>query len=647
MTINEKIISGIAKHLLGRRCIAFIGAGFSELAGGPSSHDLRKEFASLIGIPDEQWRTLPLSVIAQYVVNSAASYARGRQMIAKILEQRLQSLRPSKEHLMLPKLCFQAIYTTNYDCLIEDSYAEHIRQFGPSSTLIQSHPSVADGVIEPSVVSRNSHILKNSDGIRIIKLHGCITSLYDHCRRWDSVPFVITLDDYAMCEKDRELLFTLLTSQLCEYHFLFMGYSLRDESFQSVYKHVARFLNERQPQSYAIIRAMDQFERQGWEQIGLQPIETHDLCGFLRDLRRAIRQQNHMQLSPRTSILHNFVKNYLPSAADVAYFALAERFSRARWFYDAGNYAKAKKILGNCIRNYSSQLSELPIIQIAITRAFCSIYRKLNEFDKAFKETKVYEQQCGQFEGLLSTKYLSDCLQIRGMILRQLSSYNEAKDCLQQCIELKMKLVDLFDDELLFIADCLIVWAEIILDQLSSESDPNTGYALVENARSLCEDAYARYDDAIGNAEVHYKGRYYGTMAMLLVRTSLLGDQIDWEAAFSYATKSFSPQETRKPYGIIAGTYNLGVVELAFAESGSCKNPSEMVRCSTEHLKKCLYQTDVQLGKQYEIPKILKALKLSLTREQHNIDEYAARLAMICSESGIKEEEINIFSPLT
>lgn len=113
MNIPESLISKI----LTKKCILFLGAGATKNSGGVLGNELGKYIYDEIGDIGIDYKD-NLARYTQALVN--AGY---RDSIEMIVRKRFSSLHPNDKFKSIASIPWKAIYTTNYDDLIEKSYS--------------------------------------------------------------------------------------------------------------------------------------------------------------------------------------------------------------------------------------------------------------------------------------------------------------------------------------------------------------------------------------------------------------------------------------------------------------------------------------------------------------------------------------------
>jgi hypothetical protein len=143
----------------------------------------------------------------------------GRPRLVEAVRGQLKRLEPAGGFLVLPEFEWAAIYSTNFDRLIEKSYC----RVGKPLVVIRSNYEYAK--------------LEQEQGTPLFKIHGCITQdIVDGHR----ARLVLTEDDYADYANYRETLFGRLGVDLAAKDVLVLGQSLRDPHLQLQMREAAR-----------------------------------------------------------------------------------------------------------------------------------------------------------------------------------------------------------------------------------------------------------------------------------------------------------------------------------------------------------------------------------------------------------------------
>lgn len=177
------------------RVVLFLGAGASSNAVTQSGHrcPTTKELGHLLSdkflggyMRDDQ-----LGQIAEYAI-SETDVGRVQQFIRDMF----LPLRPTSAHLLLPKLMWHGLATTNYDLLIETAYQEVKDRLQEPRPLVENKDRIDDNLRDP----RN---------VLLLKLHGCVTRITN-----EECPLVLTPDQYLDTELAGRVFSTHLRSGL-------------------------------------------------------------------------------------------------------------------------------------------------------------------------------------------------------------------------------------------------------------------------------------------------------------------------------------------------------------------------------------------------------------------------------------------------
>lgn len=202
MTIPDKLI----ELIISGDCILFLGSGATREAKGPVGSELGEFLAHKFqkkDISTEDLRTF-VDILASDI---------DREDIDKTIVEILLKIRPSEAHLMLPYFCWQSIFTTNYDRLIELAYDTFFQ-------LKEAHPLQDLNVV---LKTQDQSPLINRSIVSLYKLHGCISAI--SC----GSPLVLTSGDYRSTQKKRRRMIKSLKSLAHEYAIVFMGFSFADQ----------------------------------------------------------------------------------------------------------------------------------------------------------------------------------------------------------------------------------------------------------------------------------------------------------------------------------------------------------------------------------------------------------------------------------
>jgi DeoR/GlpR family transcriptional regulator of sugar metabolism len=119
----------------------------------------------------------------------------------------------------------------------------------------------------------------------VFKIHGCAVKSNE---RND---FVITKSDYMDFEIRHPLRKLEAQNKLIHNVFLFMGYSLNDSNFQSMYREIRRFSNSNSPSCFAVLNDVSPAKIAFWKGLGINIIQADAL-----DIIRGIKNHSNLKL---------------------------------------------------------------------------------------------------------------------------------------------------------------------------------------------------------------------------------------------------------------------------------------------------------------------------------------------------------------
>lgn len=204
-------LSDLAKRLTPATTTLLLGAGASMPCGAPSAADLAEYLT----------RELDASVDASLGLATAAELLElkvGRKAIMEALRSRLSGMKPSGGIAAIPRYRWRALYTTNYDRVVESAY----RSAGAELAVVRS--------------DFDMDVLESSAGIPYFKIHGCLSQDrgFGH-----QASMILTDSDYETFSRFREAIFDRMKYELEAGSVVIIGHSLRDPHIRDIVRRVA------------------------------------------------------------------------------------------------------------------------------------------------------------------------------------------------------------------------------------------------------------------------------------------------------------------------------------------------------------------------------------------------------------------------
>ena len=182
--------------------VLFVGAGISANSNLPTWRELIQSFKKELDLPDGD--SDDYLRVAQYYYDTF-----GKNQYTKKIEEVFFSKgtsKPNELHTLIEKIAPKHIITTNYDSLLEDQFE--------------------NGLLKYNVVAEDKDIPYTSSERYLIKMHG------DFSKK----NIVLKEDDYLDYALNFPMVSTLIQSLIMNHTLLFVGYSLGDSTFNSIFR---------------------------------------------------------------------------------------------------------------------------------------------------------------------------------------------------------------------------------------------------------------------------------------------------------------------------------------------------------------------------------------------------------------------------
>lgn len=219
-------LSALCANLKPASTALLLGAGASVPSGAPTGPQLAQRL----------WRDVAKSEAhSDDLIESAGILERrfSRRAVIEALVNALKHLQPTGGLLGLPKFAWQAIYTTNFDQLMEIAY----KTSGMPLVPIRSNYDFS--------------YRESRTDTTLYKLHGCITQDRSLGHK---ASMILSEQDYEDFDKYQQSIFSLLQSSLLTGDVLIIGQSLRDRHLSDLIKKVLTYKQEGAPgEIYALI----------------------------------------------------------------------------------------------------------------------------------------------------------------------------------------------------------------------------------------------------------------------------------------------------------------------------------------------------------------------------------------------------------
>lgn len=244
------------------KVVLFAGAGMSVDSSAPSAASLAKELCTTFA-PDLD----PLPGLQRVADLLQSRNGIDRLDLDAWIANRLTPLQPSFQHQAVPHFAWPALFTTNYDRLIEKGYDASAQ---PAQRLQVVRNAFDDdfNITDPSVVS-------------LFKLYGCISRLQD-----PRSPLVLSRADFHRTENARQIMLKKLNDLQRANTWLFVGYSFQDGIIENLLTELQDTIGDHMMRwSYAILPHISPYERDYLRQFKVNAIGIN-AGEFFQDLTK-------------------------------------------------------------------------------------------------------------------------------------------------------------------------------------------------------------------------------------------------------------------------------------------------------------------------------------------------------------------------
>ncbi|MDQ7788162.1 MAG: SIR2 family protein [Thermodesulfovibrionales bacterium] len=219
---------GLLDKISSQKVILFIGNGASADAGGPTTEQvvatIKAKFKEATYTSDD---------FIQTCTDVMETTLTSRSDLEAVIKKSLYDLNPSPFHLQLPLNIWPAIFTTNYDDLIEKAYRE-------VTDRVQLH--------DPVFSDKDLLYLHDKEKVKIFKLMGCISSQHPDNK------LILTREDYNSAIRTKSILFRVLQDIMQDGTILYIGYSFRDNLLLDIFSNLIQIIGlNKLPYSYALM----------------------------------------------------------------------------------------------------------------------------------------------------------------------------------------------------------------------------------------------------------------------------------------------------------------------------------------------------------------------------------------------------------
>lgn len=245
--IPQLLIENIAK----KNIVLFLGSGYlynakhPDMRTAPFGPDLANEISDRF--LNGSHKGSHLAFVADLAINETNLFE-----VQSFIFEIFDKFTPNEAHHLFASLPWKAIFTTNYDLIVERSYQNNEKAIQDLSTVYRNTPQ--------------QQIFRTDNTVPYYKLHGSISHIND-----ENLPLILSTDQYIDHQKNRDRLFSKLKELATDFSILFVGYSNQDINIRSVLKELNN-LKDGKPRSYLVRPGVSEEEIRYWEAQKITPI---------------------------------------------------------------------------------------------------------------------------------------------------------------------------------------------------------------------------------------------------------------------------------------------------------------------------------------------------------------------------------------
>lgn len=247
----KEIPKPLIDQIRNKSVVLFLGSGFAYNSLHPDKKKapLGPELATLIAkkFLGDEYISQPLTYISDLAISSVGLFE-----VQRFLYDTFEPFSPNEKQKAFAEFSWKAIFTTNYDLLVEKAY--------------NNNPKAAQDLSPVFRNTREQDIFKTSKTVPYYKLHGCITYIND-----ENLPLILSTEQYITHQKNRERLFSKFRELGKDFTFLFIGYSNLDWNIRYILKELES-LKDGRPRSYMVSPNFTSVEENYWNERKISPI---------------------------------------------------------------------------------------------------------------------------------------------------------------------------------------------------------------------------------------------------------------------------------------------------------------------------------------------------------------------------------------
>lgn len=354
----------IKKAVEDNNLILFVGAGVSANSNLPNWGELINSFSVELKTAGNDIEQEDYLKVAQYYYNIFGK----NRYLAKIDEifSNESKARPNELHEYIAKINPSHIITTNFDTLLEKQFSKSISKY--------------------NVISKDIDIPYAQSEKYLIKMHGDLKTKN----------IVLKEDDYLDYQMNFPMISTLIQSLMLNHTVLFIGYSLKDSTFNSIFRLVQKNLSGDAKKAYFYTPIeYSQIEKDYYKKRGIY---------ILSNVKRGSKKKKNILFSNSLEFLKELAKSMVTEVSTEEDVWRNVKFLDKLEIIDPGTLHRYSELKRNAIM-YNLQWSEISSDKKIKIKKGSNLYNLLKNktlLESAFGKKLTFNRQ------LSKNKYIEE-----------------------------------------------------------------------------------------------------------------------------------------------------------------------------------------------------------------------------------------------
>jgi tetratricopeptide (TPR) repeat protein len=230
----------------------------------------------------------------------------GVRAVQRYIHDILIPFGPSQDHLLIPTFAWAAIFTTNYDLVVERAYEQQRRKL-QQLRVLSWDPDDGIGPVPESE-------------LLYLKLHGSITA-FEHT----DPPLIASTDQLIDFRSKRKGMFDTFLEHAKLRTMIFVGYSFKDTNLRNILAEVIKD-GDNHPPHYTVLPHLNDYEADYWSERRIRPIRA-SFGEFLQHIDKVIPEGERKLGILAATLKHTEFSRFITRSGQTESSSLARYFN--------------------------------------------------------------------------------------------------------------------------------------------------------------------------------------------------------------------------------------------------------------------------------------------------------------------------------